>query len=250
MKLMKLKPIHLILILLASIILCCCGAYCLGVSNVENFDNKDKDEYKCEMTDKTYDEGARCIGDEITRKSRHHCCNDYGKSKNLVWNISDDKESKPDHMKPKPDHMKPKSRDMDNVTFIDEDEASFDEHAEYNKNKNELDEQYNSMSKFVVTPRGDKILATPENTMNGVRKNRIPKGQEDLYILKSEVVPPVCPACPNVTACPRNEPAPPCPPCARCPEPAFDCKKVPNYNSTNTNYLPRPMLNDFSQFGM
>ena len=42
----------------------------------------------------------------------------------------------------------------------------------------------------------------------------------------------------------------PCPPCARCPEPSFDCKKVPNYSSTNSEYLPVPVLNDFSQFGM
>jgi hypothetical protein len=43
---------------------------------------------------------------------------------------------------------------------------------------------------------------------------------------------------------------PPCPPCGRCPEPSFDCKKVPNYSSTNSEYLPMPVLNDFSQFGM
>ena len=43
---------------------------------------------------------------------------------------------------------------------------------------------------------------------------------------------------------------PPCPPCARCPEPAFECKKVPNYRSTDDRYLPKPVLNDFSQFGM
>lgn len=43
---------------------------------------------------------------------------------------------------------------------------------------------------------------------------------------------------------------PPCPACARCPEPAFECKKVPNYNSSNDNVLPRPVLNSFSQFGM
>ena len=42
----------------------------------------------------------------------------------------------------------------------------------------------------------------------------------------------------------------PCPPCGRCPEPAFDCKKVPNYGSTNSEYLPTPVLSDFSQFGM
>ena len=78
----------------------------------------------------------------------------------------------------------------------------------------------------------------------------IPPGQEDLYILKSEVVPPVCPVCPNAI-CPasKNVP-PPCPACARCPEPSFECKKVPNYNSMNNNSLPQPVVNKFSTFGM
>jgi len=131
----------------------------------------------------------------------------------------------------------------------------------------------------------------------GIPKSLIPKGQEDLYILKSEVVPPVCPACPacyrgmssgssNSGLTPGSQGAatgnvsgnsasgsnattsggsfldsfsnnymestkcPPCPPCARCPEPAFDCKKVPNYNSINNSYLPMPVLSDFSNFGM
>jgi len=49
----------------------------------------------------------------------------------------------------------------------------------------------------------------------------------------------------------RPAPVPPCPPCERCPEPAFDCKRVPKYNSaTNNQYLPQPVLADFSQFGM
>ena len=88
----------------------------------------------------------------------------------------------------------------------------------------------------------------------GISANQIPAGQEDLYILKSQVVPPVCPKCPDpsirsndstdVTKCP------PCPPCARCPEPAFDCKKVPNYNAFNPDYMPVPVLSDFSGFGM
>jgi hypothetical protein len=84
----------------------------------------------------------------------------------------------------------------------------------------------------------------------GIPASLIPPGQEDLYILKSEIVPPVCPACPTSSACPRQEPCPPCPACARCPEPAFDCKKVPNYNAINNEYLPTPVLNDFSKFGM
>jgi len=50
-----------------------------------------------------------------------------------------------------------------------------------------------------------------------------------------------CGTCPEPT---------PCPPCARCPEPAFDCKKVPNYKSSNSEVLPMPILTDFSSFGM
>ncbi len=84
----------------------------------------------------------------------------------------------------------------------------------------------------------------------GIPKSQIPPGHEDLYILKSEIVPPVCPACPASSACPRQEKCPPCPACARCPEPSFECKKVPNYNAINSDVLPVPVLNDFSQFGM
>lgn len=99
----------------------------------------------------------------------------------------------------------------------------------------------------------------------GIPASQIIPGQEDLYILKSSVVPPVCPACPAVR-CNGNSsgngkhgdgannstPAkcPPCPPCARCPEPSFECKKVPNYSLSNNNALPRPVLSSFSQFGL
>jgi putative hemolysin len=88
----------------------------------------------------------------------------------------------------------------------------------------------------------------------GIPRSQIPPGDEDLYILKSQVVPPVCPKCPDpIVQCPENNDVtkcPPCPPCARCPEPAFDCKKVPNYNAFNQSFMPVPVLNDFSTFGM
>ncbi len=88
----------------------------------------------------------------------------------------------------------------------------------------------------------------------GIPRSQIPPGQEDLYILKSEIVPPVCPACPQ--SCPAvnssdyKKECPPCPACARCPEPSFECKKVPNYNAINNEFLPVPVLSDFSSFGM
>jgi hypothetical protein len=83
----------------------------------------------------------------------------------------------------------------------------------------------------------------------GIPKGMIAPGQEDLYILKSEIVPPVCPACPQSGACPRKEKCPACKPCGRCPEPNYNCKLVPNYSAGN-QFLPTPVLNSFSTFGM
>jgi hypothetical protein len=101
-------------------------------------------------------------------------------------------------------------------------------------------------------PAGNSATAItgPQGNTAVITGSDIPPGDEDLYILKSEVIPPVCPACPTVSSCPSQEPPPPCPPCARCPEPSFECKKVPNYSTNNDQYLPRPVLADFSQFGM
>ena len=94
------------------------------------------------------------------------------------------------------------------------------------------------------------------------RPSQITPGFEDLYVLKTSTFPPV-----NTKqyvyvdddetnedeeedeTLPKGK-CPPCPPCGRCPEPAFECKKVPNYKSNNDQYLPRPVLNDFSQVGM
>uniref|UniRef100_A0A6C0LZL5 Uncharacterized protein n=1 Tax=viral metagenome TaxID=1070528 RepID=A0A6C0LZL5_9ZZZZ len=91
----------------------------------------------------------------------------------------------------------------------------------------------------------------------GIRANQILPGQEDLYILKSEVIPPVCPVCPankggggSSGGSKDAEKCPPCPPCARCPEPAFECKKVPNYNRVNDDSMPYPVLTSFNQFGL
>lgn len=113
----------------------------------------------------------------------------------------------------------------------------------------------------VTTPAGNTYVGTNYDSNayynslpQGINANQIPPGQEDLYILKSQVVPPVCPRCPDPIV-QSSESAdlskcPPCPPCARCPEPAFDCKKVPNYNAFNPDYMPVPVISDFSGFGM
>ena len=81
----------------------------------------------------------------------------------------------------------------------------------------------------------------------GIPMSQIPPGQEDLYILKSEIVPPVCPA-PIPAVQSSTEQCAPCPPCARCPQPSFECKKVPNYSSSN-NDLPTASMSPYSTFG-
>jgi hypothetical protein len=109
----------------------------------------------------------------------------------------------------------------------------------------------------VSSPLARSVSSASNSTTGGLTSSNIPQGDSDLYMLKSKMLPPNCPAggCSTTAASAPNNyrPAevPPCPPCERCPEPAFDCKKVPNYNSTKQNkYLPRPVLTSFSQFGM
>ena len=122
-----------------------------------------------------------------------------------------------------------------------------------------LDETGGNVGNYETILANEQLTnpATPSYTTavsgdgpEGVPATSIPPGDEHLYILKSEIVPPVCPACPSSESCPREKPCRPCPPCARCPEPAFECKKVPNYRAGNSDYLPKPVLNDFGQFGM
>jgi hypothetical protein len=86
----------------------------------------------------------------------------------------------------------------------------------------------------------------------GIYRWQIPPGEEDKYILKSQVVPPVCPKCPDVQCSSSFDETkcPPCPACERCPEPSFTCEKVPNYNAFNPKTMPLPVLSDFSNFGM
>jgi len=82
----------------------------------------------------------------------------------------------------------------------------------------------------------------------GIPHSQIPPGHEDLYILKSQIVPPVCPACGenNSLNNKNNQKCPPCPACARCPDQSnFECKKVPNYGSTNEYFS----MNDNDNFG-
>ena len=98
----------------------------------------------------------------------------------------------------------------------------------------------------------EKTAATLNETM--VTDKTLEDSSEDgKYILKSSVVPPVCPKCPDVNAAEvaadvAKKSCPPCPACARCPEQPFTCKKVPDYNHKDSKQLPKPILTNFSKF--
>ena len=130
------------------------------------------------------------------------------------------------------------------------------EGMENNNNNN------NNGEKTITTGDGRTVTATHENTVLGIPKNQIPPGQEDLYILKTQIVTPVCPITPslnngingNVSGSGADiytdtSKCPPCPPCGRCPESSFECVKKPVYKPDNP-YLPVPVLTSFSTFGM
>lgn len=89
------------------------------------------------------------------------------------------------------------------------------------------------------------IRGTITDDEGGIRRDQIPSGNDHMYVLKSKIVPPVCPKCPDVVKinkCDSNKKCPPCPPCGRCPESPFECKKVPVYSRFN-NPIVRPFMN-------
>ena len=91
--------------------------------------------------------------------------------------------------------------------------------------------------------------AVPASKMKSIDRNSIPQGKEDLYILKSQIVPPVCPKCPDVKKCDMKQDCEPCPAPQRCPNKPYECKMVPKYNDPNvSSHLPRPILNSFDSF--
>ena len=108
----------------------------------------------------------------------------------------------------------------------------------------------------ITGPNDNTIYYTNANSgyVNGkpITVNSVPPGDEDLYILKSQVVPPVCPVCPPqiVKKCEKEKECGPCP-IQRCPTTPFKCVKEPDYSNPDIKqYLPIPVLNSFSTFGL
>lgn len=188
--------------------------------------------------------------------------NHYNEQKNIIekyTNYNDAREDRYDNREDVYDNREDVYDNRHNDGRVDKREDVYDNREDvvdnrYNGGRADKREDVYDTREDVYDNREDVVdnryYGPSDGLPPGIPRSQIPAGQEDLYILKSEVVPPVCPACPTSAACPRQEPCPPCPACARCPEPAFECKKVPNYNAIGNDYLPAPVVADFSTFGM
>lgn len=235
---MELDGVHIFIILMLALM---CSS-CLGSFMREGYENSDKG-----------DQGTDPKSDKFVRKPVGETYQDgysdyYRDLDQETVEYSDSKLAKNKRMKP--------HRSKEDYNDDDNEDNNEDNNINSYGNVNKYPNVEND--NILTAGRGGNGKHSNSNNSgsnggsnNGVSGSRIPPGDEDLYILKSQVIPPVCPACPAVVACPSdNKKCPPCPPCARCPEPAFECKKVPNYSGQNDSYLPQPVMSDFSQFGL
>ena len=235
---MNLDRIHIFIILMLALI---CSS-CLGSFMREGYENENDNSNGSNDANNEQQEGTNSKTDNFVRKPVGETYDDGydGYYQNLdqeTVQYSDSKLAKNKRIGPH------RSKGNDNNHNNDDDD----------NDDNNLN-SYGNVNKYPNVEMDNILMAGKKGKYNksssSVPGSQIPKGSEDLYILKSNIVPPVCPACPAVTTCPTEKKCPPCPPCARCPEPAFECKKVPNYSGQNDSYLPQPVMSDFSQFGL
>ena len=235
---MKLTKLHIFLILLLALVLCSTLGMC-STQVIEGLSSRSDDK----RTYESYSDYNTQKNDDNIR-SVNHSDNKSSNYNNPFYN--------------KANWNKDKSNDNDDEDHDhdDDDDRSNTRKYKYSdyrdssdrKSKNRIIDRigiFDSVAKGNVNGSTYNIKETITKEDEGIPRSRIPQGQENLYILKSEIVPPICPACPTVNCNNDNnsesKKCQPCPPCARCPEPSFECKKVPNYNSVNLmNQLPVP----------
>ena len=224
---MKLDGVHIFIILMLALI----GSSCLGSFMREGYENSNENKYPNVEQDQLLNPDPN---EDNSQFKNQHFSNYDDMYRNLDQETTEYSDSKLAKGKKNGPH-----RSKEDYNDDDNEDNNINSYGNVNKYPNVENDN-------ILTAGGTRHFKS-----NYVSRSQIPPGDEDLYILKSQVVPPVCPACPPVMTCPSSkQKCPPCPPCARCPEPAFECKKVPNYSGQNDSYLPQPVMSDFSQFGL
>ena len=272
---MKLTKLHVFLILLVALTLC----YTLGMCYKEGFESSSKtsDNFVRHPKGETYRDGySDYYANEddanvsATNKSKglpDSYRNKYYNPRDRAHGGSDRRYNNNDNNDNNNNNNNDNTYDNDEMNGGDENDpsdmitSSF-KHTKYNKAYNASSRRektnnngYDSVSQGAMNgsmysnsdlSSGSGSDTSPDSS-NGLTRDQITNGQEDMYILKSQVIAPVCPACPAFPPinCDKlingGKKCPPCPSCARCPEPAFECKKVPNYGSSSLmGQLPLP----------
>ena len=201
---MKLTKIHIFLILLLALVLCSTLGMC---SNQEGYTNRDDDKrnYKSysDYNTQKNDDNIRGIN-MADNKSSNYKNPFYNKAN---WNSDKDTDNNSDNDRSNTNTKKYK----------------YSPYKDTNGDKIDKVGIFDSVSKGQMNGSTYSIKEDFfKDDSNGVPRSRIPAGQEDLYILKSEIVPPICPACPNVN-CGNNasnsdaKKCQPCPPMCEMP---------------------------------
>lgn len=244
---MKLTKIHIFLILLLALVLCSTLGMCSN-EGLEGFSNRSDDKRSYENYSdyniQKNDDNIRSVN-HSDKKSSNYNNPFYNKAE---WNLDNKKydNSKDDKKKDHNDDLNGDREDNDRSHMNTKNPKYSNYRDEHDSNSKLIDDLgiFDSVAKGNMNGSMYKIKETVIKETDGVPISRIPPGQEDLYILKSEIVPPICPACPSVNCNNSSntvKKCQPCPACARCPEPSFECKKVPNYNSRGLmDQLPIP----------
>ena len=234
---MKLTKIHIFLILLLALVLCSTLGMCSN-QGLEGFSNRSDDK----RSYNTYSDYNTQKNDDTVR-SVNHSDNNSSNYNNPFYNKANWNSDKNKHDS-KDDLNSGDDNDRSNMNTKNPKYSDYRNEADSNVKIIDRLAIFDSVAKGNMNGPMYNIKETVIKEDEGVPKSRIPPGQENLYILKSEIVPPICPACPNVNcnnSSNSEKKCQPCPACARCPEPSFECKKVPNYNSSGLmNQLPIP----------
>ena len=153
------------------------------------------------------------------------------------------------------DEWKPPEEGLDNVVHDHEVDNSWDEdnYTETKWDSRDDEIHIKEPTKFVqeevpVTTQSNALPKLPETIQTKTPPTSLPT-PVNFGLAGSDTPMNAVPSAVSTPAAANNKDSTPCPACERCPEPAFECKKVPNYRSQSMqNYMPLPILNDFSKF--
>ena len=245
---MKLTKLHIFLILLIALVLCSCLGVCSSTEGfTSNKSYRSYGKYYDNLNDANISATDWSQGLDATRNNPYYNKNDefHKKYGNYAYKDDDLNGGKNGNS----------SSYMISTSSKNKNNNNYNSYNKHNRRENSSNNMFDSVSSGAMNGSTYSYSGNDNGSnddsndgSNGITQDQIPDGQEDLYILKSQALTPICPACPSPpkvdcdTKCGKSK-CPPCPPCARCPEPQFDCVKVPNYNTTNLDQnLPIPWM--------